>query len=51
MPPTLSDLTTLRRRFSTRLYRSRLYRVDWPGEAALALRTEGATFLPDVSLL
>ena len=44
-------LSLLQRRFSTRLYRSRLYRVDWPGDTPALNSPEGTRFLPDVSLL
>jgi len=46
-----SRLSTLRRRFSTRTWRSRLYRVDWPGCAPVESGARGAAFLPDVALL
>ena len=48
LPATDARLPALRRRFSTRTWRSRLYRVDWPEQPAMKL--EGA-FLPDVALL
>ncbi len=48
LPTTDPSLPTLHRRFSTRTWRSRLYRVSWPGEAAPDLT---GTFLPDVALL
>jgi hypothetical protein len=51
LPTTDSRLPELRRRFSTRTWRSRLYRVDWPDRAPFRFRPEGAPFLPDVSLL
>ena len=38
----------LRRVFSTRTWRSRLYRVSWPGQVPLEVR---GPFLPDVALL
>ena len=50
LPATDARLPALRRRFSTRTWRSRLYRVDWPGQAAMELGG-GAVFLPDVALL
>ena len=48
LPATDVRLPALRRRFSTRTWRSRLYRVNWPGEAACEMR---GIFLPDVALL
>ena len=48
LPTTDARLPALRRRFSTRTWRSRLYRVDWPGPPVVKI--EG-TFLPDVALL
>lgn len=51
LPATDPRLPGLRRRFSTRTWRSRLYRVDWPGEARMELGRNGAPFLPDVALL
>lgn len=51
LPTTDSRLPALRRRFSTRTWRSRLYRVDWPDRAPVEFSTRGVTFLPDVSLL
>lgn len=50
LPATDARLPALRRRFSTRTWRSRLYRVDWPGQAAMGLGG-GGVFLPDVALL
>ena len=44
-------LPKLRRRFSTRTWRSRLYRVDWPDHTRLEMRVQGAAFLPEVALL
>ena len=41
-------LPALRRRFSTRTWRSRLYRVAWPEQASHDL---SGTFLPEVALL
>ena len=40
--------SALQRHFTTRTWRSRLYRVSWPGETGPAA---GGTFLPDVALL
>ena len=51
LPATDSRLPALRRRFSTRTWRSRLYRVDWPGCTPVEFRSSGARFLPDVALL
>ena len=44
-------LRVLKRRFSHRVYRSRLYRVGWPDEGFLEMTMTGRRFLPDVSLL
>lgn len=43
-------LRALRRLFSARVYRSRLYRVAWPGDASLDAAGR-APFLPDVCFL
>lgn len=51
LPATDSRLPELRRRFSTRTWRSRLYRVDWPDCNPVDFRDTGAAFLPDVALL
>jgi hypothetical protein len=51
LPTTDSRLSALRRRFSTRTWRSRLYRVDWPDRAPVEFSARGATPLPDVALL
>lgn len=51
LPATDSRLPALRRRFSTRTWRSRLYRVDWPSRAPGEFDAKGAAFLPDVGLL
>ena len=50
LPATDARLAALKRRFSTRTWRSRLYRVDWPGQATMELGG-GGVFLPDVALL
>lgn len=50
LPTTDHRLPVLRRRFSTRTWHSRLYRVDWPEEPALTL-DDDAVFFPDVALL
>jgi len=42
-------LPTLRRRLSTRTWRSRLYRVSWPGQPCSSF--EATALLPDVGLL
>ena len=42
-------LAGLQKKFPTRSYASRLYRVDWPGEPALAL--DDRPLRPDVALL
>lgn len=49
LPATDPRLPTLRRRFSTRTWRSRLYRVAWPEQPRSDF--EAARFLPDVALL
>ncbi len=51
LPSTDARLPALRRRFSTRTWRSRLYRVDWPDRVPLKLEEAGTAFLPDVALL
>ena len=51
LPATDPRLAGLRRRFSTRTWRSRLYRVDWRGERKFQFAGNGAPFLPDVALL
>jgi len=51
LPTTESRLPALRRRFSTRTWRSRLYRVDWADRGAVEIRESGAAFLPDVAFL
>lgn len=48
LPAGDSRLTALRRRFSTRTWRSRLYRVDWPESGPREL---GASVLPEVAFL
>lgn len=49
LPTTDSRLPTLRWRFTTRTWRSRLYRVAWPEQPRSDF--EAARFLPDVALL
>ncbi len=44
-------LTALRRRFSTRTWASRLYRVRWPEQPAFESAAANARFLPEVALL
>ena len=51
LPSTDARLPRLRRRFSTRAWRSRLYRVDWPGDAPFEFHETSAAFLPDTALL
>jgi hypothetical protein len=51
LPTQDSRLPALRRRFSTRTYRSRLYRVDWPDLASVGFRATDGPFIPDVALL
>lgn len=46
-----SRVPNIRRRFTTRTWRSRLYCVDWSGRESVALNSIGASFLPDVALL
>jgi len=48
LPATDPRLPALRQSFSTRTWRSRLYRVCWPGDAAPDV---SGSFLPDVALL
>ncbi len=48
LPTNEPRLPALRRRFSTRTWRSRLYRVAWPAQASHDL---SGTFLPEVALL
>ena len=49
LPSGDSRLTSLQRRFRCRVYRSRLYRVTWPGTPEFAL--DDRAVLPDVALL
>jgi hypothetical protein len=51
LPIADSRLPALRRSFSTRTWRSRLYRVDWPDCTPFEFRDRGASLLPDVALL
>jgi hypothetical protein len=51
LPGSDPELAALRRRFSTRAYRSRLYRVDWPGFTRLRFRNSNAQFCPEVAFL
>jgi hypothetical protein len=51
LPTTDSRLPTLRRRFTTRTWRSRLYRVAWPDRGPVEFGERGAAFLPDVAFL
>lgn len=51
LPSTDPRLPALRRRFSTRTYRSRLYRVDWADLPSLKIHDQHRPFLPDVALL
>ena len=44
-------LTTLRRRFSTRTWSSRIYHVRWPDQPAYDFAAACPRFLPEVSLL
>jgi hypothetical protein len=50
LPAADSRLAALHRRFSTRAWRSRLYRVDWPARTGESINRRAA-FLPDVALL
>jgi hypothetical protein len=49
LPTIDSRLPVLRRRFTTRTWRSRLYQVRWPDDSPIEFR--GAPCLPDVALL
>ena len=51
LPATDVRLTGLQRRFSSRPWRSRLYRVDWPEQAPFEMAARGLEILPDVALL
>lgn len=51
LPTTDGRLAELRRRFSTRTWRSRLYSVAWPDRSSMSISTEGIPFLPDVAFL
>jgi hypothetical protein len=51
LPVADSRLTSLKRRFSTRTWTSRIYRVDWPGEASLEIINREVSCIPDVALL
>jgi hypothetical protein len=50
LPAADSRLAVLRQRFSTRAWRSRLYRVDWPAQIEEPMNGRAA-FLPDLALL
>lgn len=51
VPASDPRICALRRRFSTRSWRSRLYRVAWPDSAPAAFTTRDAMFLPEIGLL
>jgi hypothetical protein len=51
LPADDERLASLRRRFSTRAWPSRLYRVRWPDQPALAFASSEARSLPDVAWL
>jgi hypothetical protein len=51
LPTADRRLPVLRRRFSTRTWRSRLYRVAWPEHAAFEFQNADAPFLPDIAFL
>jgi hypothetical protein len=51
LPRTDSRLSALRRRFSTRTWRSRLYRVDWGDCGLVEVTASGTAILPDVAFL
>lgn len=51
LPATDTRLAVMKRRFSTRSWHSRLYRVNWSGQAASEFRENGGAVLPDVALL
>lgn len=51
LPANAPQLASLTRSFRCRVYRSRLYRVSWPGDGpGMSLKTD-SLFLPEVSLL
>jgi hypothetical protein len=50
--PTMDGrLPELRRRFTTRTWRSRLYRVDWPDRGSMKMQAQRVRFLPDIAFL
>jgi hypothetical protein len=51
LPAGDARLAALRRRFSTRSWPSRLYRVRWSGQPEFEFKPASARFLPDVALL
>jgi hypothetical protein len=44
-------LRLVRRRFSTRTWQSRVYRVDWPGESRLDLHAKAGPVWPEIAFL
>jgi hypothetical protein len=50
LPTTHASLPSLRKCLSTRTWRSRLYRVEWPDQTATEF-TSGDPFIPDIALL
>jgi hypothetical protein len=51
LPSTDGRMVSLCRRFSTRTWRSRLYRVTWPDLPGSSITRHAPVFLPDVALL
>lgn len=51
LPAGDARMTTLRRRFSTRTWPSRLYHVRWPDQPAFDFASSAPRFLPEMSLL
>lgn len=51
LPATDPRAAEMRRRFATRSWRSRLYRVAWPDQEPCELQMACAPFLPEVALL
>jgi hypothetical protein len=51
LPASDPRIAALRRRFSVRIWKSRLYRVDWPDFPRIELTAEQTHVLPEVALL
>jgi hypothetical protein len=51
LPATDSRLQSLQRHFPHRRWNSRLYRVDWPDRAPIAISSCDKPYLPDIALL